>query len=355
MQGEDETALEILYNRYAGLIFTLALRIVGDPELAREVLQDTFLRCWDGRETYDVGRGRVPWWLMGIARNRAIDLLRSRPHQARLREREPLAVVIAKATQPDVTDSFRCGTPSSARYRACQSHSARPSNWPTTEGLRKRRSPTSWARRWERSRLLEQYRGVVGALPLGLDPVSPPAEAWGAIRAEVARRRPRGPGRARIKGLPDWRRTAWPVLGALAASLLVWNVMLQLELTHRPPGPEVEALARRPGRLVILTGTGAPGASGRLLVAIDGHHGHLATAGLGPLAAERTYQLWFVRPGAPTAAGGTFRVDSRGRAWATITVPISLDDARVIAVTEEPAPGSAAPTGRYLLEARAWR
>jgi len=147
----------------------------------------------------------------------------------------------------------------------------------------------------------------------------------------------------------------WPVLGALAASLLVWNVMLQLELTHRPPGPEVEALARRPGRLVILTGTGAPGASGRLLVAIDGHHGHLATAGLGPLAAERTYQLWFVRPGAPTAAGGTFRVDSRGRAWATITVPISLDDARVIAVTEEPAPGSAAPTGRYLLEARAWR
>ena len=203
--------------------------------------------------------------------------------------------------------------------------------------------------------LLEQYRGVVGALPLGLDSVSPPVEAWGAIRAEVARGRPRGPGRVRIKGLPDWRRTMWPVLGALAASLLVWNVVLQLELTHRPPGPEVEALARRPGRLVILTGTGAPGASGRLLVAIDGHHGHLATAGLGPLAAERTYQLWFMRPGAPTATGGTFRVDSRGRAWATITVPISLDDARVIAVTEEPAPGSAAPTGSYLLEAKGWR
>jgi len=203
--------------------------------------------------------------------------------------------------------------------------------------------------------LLEQYRGVVGALPLGLDPVSPPAEAWGAIRAEVARRRLSGPGRARIKGLRHWRWTMWPVLGALAASLLVWNVVLQRELTHRPPGPEVEALARRPGRLVILTGTGAPGASGRLLVAIDGHHGHLATAGLGALASERTYQLWFVRPGAPTVTGGTFRVDSRGRAWATIAVPISLDDARVIAVTEEPAPGSVAPTGNYLLEARAWR
>ena len=203
--------------------------------------------------------------------------------------------------------------------------------------------------------LLEQYRGVVGALPLGLDPVPPPAEAWAAIRAEAARRRPRGRERASIKGLPSWRRLVWPVLTALAASLLVWNVVLQLELTRRPPGPEVEALARRPGRLVILTGTGAPGASGRLLVAIDGHHGHLATAGLSPLAADRTYQLWFVRPDAPTVTGGAFRVDSRGRAWATITVPVPLDEARVIAITEEPAPGSTAPTGSYLLEAKAWR
>jgi RNA polymerase sigma-70 factor, ECF subfamily len=90
MQLGDESALEALYARYGGLVFTLALRIVGDPELAREVLQDTFLRSWDGRATYDSSRGRVPWWLMGIARNRAVDMLRSRPHQARLREQAPL-------------------------------------------------------------------------------------------------------------------------------------------------------------------------------------------------------------------------------------------------------------------------
>jgi len=90
MRGGDEAALEGLYGRYGGLVYTLALRIVGDPELAREVLQDTFIRSWEGREAYDPARGRVPWWLMGIARNRAIDLLRSRSHQARLREQEPL-------------------------------------------------------------------------------------------------------------------------------------------------------------------------------------------------------------------------------------------------------------------------
>jgi RNA polymerase sigma-70 factor (ECF subfamily) len=89
MQRGDDSALEALYARYGGLVFTLAIRIVGDPELAREVLQDTFLRSWDGRETYDPRRGRIPWWLMGIARNRAIDMLRSRSHQARMREQAP--------------------------------------------------------------------------------------------------------------------------------------------------------------------------------------------------------------------------------------------------------------------------
>lgn len=97
MRGGDESALETLYGRYGGLVYTLALRIVGDPELAREVLQDTFLRAWDGRDSYDPARGRVPWWLIGIARNGAIDLLRSRSHQARLRERGSLSSIVAPA------------------------------------------------------------------------------------------------------------------------------------------------------------------------------------------------------------------------------------------------------------------
>ena len=117
MRLGDESALEALYARYGGLVYTLAQRIVGDPELAREVVQDTFLRSWDGRDTYDPERGRVPWWLMGIARNRAIVLLRSRSHQARLRERaapppeisttharDPADTVVARRT---VLDALR--------------------------------------------------------------------------------------------------------------------------------------------------------------------------------------------------------------------------------------------------------
>jgi len=201
--------------------------------------------------------------------------------------------------------------------------------------------------------LLRQYQSVVGTLPLGLDPVGPPPEAWPAIRTSVQRRR--HPTSERTKVLAGWRRVMWPAISALAASLLIWNIVLQLELTRRPPGPEVEALARRPGRLVILTGTGTPGASGRLLVAIDGHHGHLAVAGLKQLPPHRTYQLWFIRPGQPTVTGGSFAVDAHGRAWATITVPVPLDDTREIEITEEPSPGTIAPTGKPLLAAKAWR
>lgn len=205
---------------------------------------------------------------------------------------------------------------------------------------------------------LAQYRAILSTLPIGLDPVAPPPEAWAAIRAEARRRRrPVGQG-AGSRGWPNWRRAIWPVLTTLVASLLIWNVVLQRELARRAPGPapgpEVDALSRRPGRLVILAGTGQPGASARLFVAVDGG-GHLAISGLTPLPRERTYQLWFIRTGASAVTGGTFGVNARGLAWAKAGVPASLDEVRVIAVTEEPAPGSVSPTGRHLLEATTWR
>lgn len=90
MGERDEAALAALYDRYGGLVFSVAMRIVGDRELAQEVMQDAFLRCWDASPGFDAARGPAGGWLLRIARNRAIDLLRSRQHQARLRESAPL-------------------------------------------------------------------------------------------------------------------------------------------------------------------------------------------------------------------------------------------------------------------------
>jgi RNA polymerase sigma-70 factor (ECF subfamily) len=83
-------------------VYTLALRLVGDASLAEEIMQDVFMRCWHGLEQYDQSRGNLSSWLMGITRNRAIDTLRGRQHQARLRERDTLTA--DGASEPRVQD-----------------------------------------------------------------------------------------------------------------------------------------------------------------------------------------------------------------------------------------------------------
>ena len=198
---------------------------------------------------------------------------------------------------------------------------------------------------------LEEYRAVIGVLPLALTPTTPPSAAWRAIRSAVRARRARARGPALV--LADWLRIGrWPALAAVIAGLVVWNVTLQREITRRAPGPapgpEVEALSRRPGRVVILKGTGRPEASARIFVAVDGG-GHLAVSGLSVPPPRRVYQLWFLRSEGAALSGATFGVDPTGRAWAKVTVPAPFDEVRAIVITEEPAPGSALPTGPPLL------
>ena len=69
-------ALELLYDRYQRLLLALAYRVVGDQQVAEEVVQEVFLGVWRRSATYQPGRGKVRQWLLSIARNRAIDRLR---------------------------------------------------------------------------------------------------------------------------------------------------------------------------------------------------------------------------------------------------------------------------------------
>ena len=73
----DEAALGELYDRYAESLFRATLLRLGDRGLAEEVLQDTYLALWNRAELFDGTQGSVIGWLSTIARNRAIDRLRS--------------------------------------------------------------------------------------------------------------------------------------------------------------------------------------------------------------------------------------------------------------------------------------
>jgi len=74
----EESALELLYDRYASAIMGLALRVLGEREPADEVVQETFWRAWTRSETYRAERGTALSWLFGIAHHMAIDLTRKR-------------------------------------------------------------------------------------------------------------------------------------------------------------------------------------------------------------------------------------------------------------------------------------
>ena len=81
----EEPALGAIYDRYHRLIFTIALRIVGDRDLAEEVVQDVFQAVWLSAGSFQPN-GSLSAWLVGITRHRAIDATRSRRFRARARE-----------------------------------------------------------------------------------------------------------------------------------------------------------------------------------------------------------------------------------------------------------------------------
>lgn len=75
---KDPDAFEVFYDRHGGVAFSLAYRIVGERAAAEDVTQEAFISVWRSGARYDRARGSVRSWMLGIVRNRAIDLLRSK-------------------------------------------------------------------------------------------------------------------------------------------------------------------------------------------------------------------------------------------------------------------------------------
>ena len=73
---KDEEALSALYDRYSGLVYSEAKRILRDAGAAEEILQDLFYQVWRTSERFDPARGSLAGWLLVAARNRAISKLR---------------------------------------------------------------------------------------------------------------------------------------------------------------------------------------------------------------------------------------------------------------------------------------
>lgn len=87
----DENALAALYDRYASLVYTLALRMVHDHGTAESVMQDVFVRCWHGLERFDRTQRTLPGWLLAMTRRRALEVVRAPRPPDRARRRRVVA------------------------------------------------------------------------------------------------------------------------------------------------------------------------------------------------------------------------------------------------------------------------
>ncbi len=86
MARGDEHALATLYDRFGGVAYGVALRILRDASLAQDAVQDAFLAAWRTAASFDPARGSASTWLLTLVHRRAVDVVR-REHRRRA---EPL-------------------------------------------------------------------------------------------------------------------------------------------------------------------------------------------------------------------------------------------------------------------------
>ena len=67
-----------LFDRYGSMVYSVALRVLKDPANAEDVMQEVFIKLWQNPQTFVQSRGSLAAWLLVVARNRAVDVLRRR-------------------------------------------------------------------------------------------------------------------------------------------------------------------------------------------------------------------------------------------------------------------------------------
>jgi RNA polymerase sigma-70 factor (ECF subfamily) len=98
IRSGDEQAMAQLYERYSPVVYSVALRVLGDTGAAEDILQEIFMQLWRSPELFDPSRGSLPGWLAVITRNRAIDSLRKRRPETDISD-------IFVAIEPDLASS----------------------------------------------------------------------------------------------------------------------------------------------------------------------------------------------------------------------------------------------------------
>ena len=116
LKAREPHAMADLYDRYARLAYSLIYRVVRDGAASEDLLQETFLRVWNRVQSFDPQRGALGPWILTVARNRAIDYLRS--IQGRM---SASTLELDRIENPALVSQFEAGALSIDRARRLKS------------------------------------------------------------------------------------------------------------------------------------------------------------------------------------------------------------------------------------------
>jgi RNA polymerase sigma-70 factor (ECF subfamily) len=100
---QNDQAFSYLYDNYSPALFGIISQIVPDKEMAADVLQEVFINIWKKIGSYDETKGRLFTWMLNIARHAAIDQVRSKQYQNRLKN-QPLPETVSRIPANTVVD-----------------------------------------------------------------------------------------------------------------------------------------------------------------------------------------------------------------------------------------------------------
>ncbi|GAC1494010.1 MAG: sigma-70 family RNA polymerase sigma factor [Flavisolibacter sp.] len=102
LKARDKQALEYLYDHYSKSLYCLILSIIKDREISNDILQETFIKIWKSIDAYYSEKGRLFTWIAKIARNTALDKIRSKEFTQR---KNTESLINGNNFEPSIPDS----------------------------------------------------------------------------------------------------------------------------------------------------------------------------------------------------------------------------------------------------------
>lgn len=109
LKSGDQSAFGYLYDNYAGALNSVILKLISDPHLAEDILQEAFIKIWNNFPSYDPSKGRLFTWMLNITRNLTIDTIRSKGYknQAKIQNSDNAVSYSGSINENDKFDSLR--------------------------------------------------------------------------------------------------------------------------------------------------------------------------------------------------------------------------------------------------------